>query len=149
MSDTLLPGYKKVPGSSRRYVTPSGQEISRRQYENIRFQKAGWHSWSEYQRVAKTPEYRRFVKAAETYEKTDRSWPRQKRKHWDFEEYLRRGSRGPSRTGYKNPDSEFNEAFLKAYRSDFDPSVGGPFEEFLIDIGLREPGMQFDIGDTP
>ena len=62
MATDDLSGYTKLPGSARRYRTPSGEIISRRQYENIKFEKQGWRSWGEYQREAKSEEYRRFAR---------------------------------------------------------------------------------------
>lgn len=37
-----LRGYKLLPGSARRYQTPSGKTISRREYDNRRARKAGF-----------------------------------------------------------------------------------------------------------
>lgn len=37
-----LRGYKPLGGSSRKYRAPGGKIISRREYDNIRAQQAGW-----------------------------------------------------------------------------------------------------------
>lgn len=39
-----LPGYSRIPGSSRRYLTPTGESISRREYDNLRAQLAGFRN---------------------------------------------------------------------------------------------------------
>lgn len=44
MARGLLPGYRAVPGSARRYVTPAGREISHREYRNRVARKAGFRN---------------------------------------------------------------------------------------------------------
>lgn len=119
-----LPGYKRIPGKASRYRTPDGGEISRRQYENIRFRKAGWGSWSEYQRTAKTKEYRRFVTAAAD-------------------------EKGVSPRTLKNPESDFNQLYLEAKRDDWKNDPEGPFADFLVFIGVRAPDADYNVGETP
>lgn len=119
-----LPGYRKLPGKSRRYETPTGETISRRQYENLKFRSSGWDSWSEYQREARKPQYRRFAKAAAQNQKR-------------------------SLRGLQEPDSQFNKLYLKSKKAGFPKKVGGPFDKFLKAIGLRDPDADYPIGDSP
>lgn len=44
----MLRGYRRIPGPARRVVTPGGDTISWRQYQNIRVSREqGWQSYSE------------------------------------------------------------------------------------------------------
>lgn len=117
-----LPGYTRLPGKANRYQAPSGETISRRQYENLRFQKEGWKSWSEYQRTAKTKEYRRFVGNAK-------------------DENIERNP--------KAPGSEFNQRYLAARDSGWSKDPDGDFADFLVWLGVRRPDATHDVGDTP
>jgi hypothetical protein len=145
LASRLLPGYKRLPGTARRYETPSGESISRRQYENRVFSKSGWASWSEFQRVSQEDEYKRFARAYANDQK-GKPWYRQRAGKEKFSHYQYR-SRIPR--GMLEPDSEFNQAYLKARRSGFRATVGGPFDKFLKMIGLRDPDATYDVGDSP
>lgn len=118
-----LPGYTRLPGKANRYRTPSGDEISRRQYENLRFQKLGYSSWSEYQREAKSKEFKRFAAAAADEHETN--------------------------ARKIKTDPEFTELYLAAKRSDWQNDPEGPFADFLVYIGLRRPDADYNVGDTP
>lgn len=50
MASNSLRGYKLLPGSGRRYRTPSGRIISRRAYDNKRAQAAGFRNRYELER---------------------------------------------------------------------------------------------------
>lgn len=117
-------GYTRIPGKANRYRTPEGTTISRRQYENLRYRKAGWRSWSDYQRTAKTDEYRRWAKAAADEQNV-------------------------SARKLKSADSHFNQLYLNARNSGFSTEVEGDFADFLSYTGLRRPDADYDVGDTP
>lgn len=119
-----ISGYSKLPGKASRYRTPEGTTISRRQYENLRFRKAGWRNWSDYQRTAKTRDYRRWVEAAA-------------KEH------------NVSARKFKNPDSHFNQLYLDARNADWDHTADGSFADLLTYLGLRQPDASYDVGDTP
>lgn len=145
---SLLPGYSRLPGKSRRYLTPSGESISRRAYENKVFQSAGWQSWADYQRTAKDPQYRAWREAAAGNYRTKE--PYYKAKNRLSHGYYK--SLGRSRVndfGLAEPDSEFNQAYLAARDAGFEHQSEGPFARFLTQIGLRNPTANFDVGDTP
>lgn len=142
---SLLPGYKRLPGSARRYQTPTGETISRRQYENRVFSSAGWESWSEYQRTARSDEFRRFAKSY-AREQKGKPWFRQR---GGKESYASYQARGKVPRGMLEPDSEFSQAYLAAKQSGFSTEVGGPFDRFLKMTGLRDPDATYDVGDSP
>lgn len=121
---TLLPGYTRLGGSSRRYRTPSGQTISRRQYENIRYGKAGFSSWSQYQRVTQDEDYYRWLGMAAQVNDLGID-------------------------DLREPDSEFNRLLAKAADDDFSHKAHGAFHDFLVYAGWRNPDWDFDVGDTP
>jgi CDP-glycerol glycerophosphotransferase (TagB/SpsB family) len=55
--------------------------------------------------------------------------------------------KGWNRTGKRN--SDFHRLYQDALESKFDKSAFGPFARFLEEIGLREEGAWYDVGDTP
>ena len=118
-----LPGYTKLPGKAERYKTPSGETISRRQYENKRFRQVGWRSWSEYQREARKPQFRRWVEKASS-------------------------TLGPKRQ-LKSPQSEFSRMYIEAKRTDWKHDADGPFSDFLKWLGIRDEQADYPVGDTP
>lgn len=154
----LLRGYTSVPGSARRVKTPGGQIISRRQYENIKAQRYGWSSWSDYQRVRTDPAhpdyqvYHRFLKEAQT--------------------------RLPNPYGHGAMSSRFAFMFNRARKDRFGKrrgrmvrnrdEIGGLYEEgeegyglhhsvkgpdqpmaqFLVYLRMRNRGDWWNVGDT-
>lgn len=46
-----LRGYRRVPGASLRYITPSGREISRREYDNRRLRALGFRNRYELEQL--------------------------------------------------------------------------------------------------
>lgn len=125
-----LPGFKRLPGKANRYVDPSGKEISRRQYENIRFRKSGWKSWSEYQRTARATNPR-------TGRKDYRRWA---------EAYA--DEKGISvRNAMTDPD--FMEAYNAAKDTSWKHDPDGEFADFLKLVGLRPDDADYNVGDTP
>lgn len=124
--------YVKLPGKKERYRNKrTGKTISRRQYENLRAREAGWGSWSEYQREARTDDWLRWrgIAAHEAGVK-------------------------PKKLGMR---SEFSKKYLKMKVARnggvhvapdlYDPD--GPLAEFLVYLGLRKPDDEWMVGDTP
>ena len=129
MARPLLPGWSRAAGSGRRerYVSPTGEEVSRRQYENARAREAGFQSWSHYQRIAGARRHgaRRYQRFASIYaDKTGQSLKR---------------VRGPS--------SDFTGMY---FATDFnDVSPDGSLSHFLVKMGLREPETSYPVGSSP
>lgn len=125
-----LPGYERLRGDSARRVvdTSTGEILSRREYENRRFEAAGWESWRDYQNRAKDPAYMRWsLEAASEQKKTVRD--------------------------IRHSDSEFNRLFLQARDAKFDRTAKGknprgPFAKLLVYAGLRQEGETRDVGDS-
>lgn len=123
----LLPGFQRVPGRAERYTTPGGGTISRRQYENQLARSAGWSSWSEYQRVARTQDYRRNLRIMS--EERDIT-PRQA---------------AGATSEFSHAYAEFRQA--GAYKGSKAPT--GAWAQLQVTQGLRQPDANWDIGDTP
>jgi hypothetical protein len=125
----LLPGWSK--GAKRgRYVTPTGNEVSARQYKNARANFFGVTSYSVFERQKKISSYGRWAAAYE------------------------------ASTGKKanTLDSEFTrrlgelaftpEGKLKSSES-LTPEPGGQLAQFLEFVGLRTTGVTYPVGESP
>src|SRR5689334_11029441 len=51
-----LPGWRRVSGE-RRYINPSGRNVSEYQYRNALAKSAGWDSYWDYRKTARDREY--------------------------------------------------------------------------------------------
>lgn len=116
-----------------------GERLSRRQYENLRYQSGGWKNKAEYERVIHghlhMKDGGRKVHEADAFQ----NWAR-----------IASEERNVSKRELTGPDSEFSRLFLDAYRDKFrDSSPDGPFAKFLTYIGLRDESWTWDVGDTP
>jgi hypothetical protein len=133
----LLAGYERITvpkeglgrtGKPRRpnivYRMPTGEIISRRQYENRRLAAStGFTSWSEYQRLAAESRYQYMAdKAVEL--------------------------RGLSRRQVTGPASEFTELYREAKASGWDKDASGPYAEMLAYVGLRPQSADWDVGQS-
>lgn len=47
------------------------------------------------------------------------------------------------------PDSDFHKGYYRAKNAGFPKRKGDAFDEFLIDLGLRDEGYWWDVGDSP
>lgn len=119
-----LPGWTALGGSSRRFLNPAGQEVSRRQYENARAAASGWQSWSQYQRVRNTDDFARWAGIAK--EKGDRVGPD-----------------SDLATKYAAVEKARDEGASDLYDPD------GPLADLLTYLDLRAEGDWWDVGDTP
>lgn len=118
-----MPRYEPLGGSSRRYLdTETGEEISRRQFENQRFQDMGYESWSEYQGFAEDQTYMRWL-------------------------YEYSAETGIPIGEAREADSAFNLSYIGVDFDDLSPD--GSFADFLVMIGEREDDWEWDVGDTP
>lgn len=119
-------------------MSPGGDVIPRRQYENLRIANArnlypeamGWRSWSHFQSARKSPLYQ-----------------------YDMDKALRANPE-IERKQMRQIDSRFNRLFTRAmphwkrrtspeYR---DPD--GPVARFLVYLGFRSEGDSHDVGET-
>lgn len=130
-----LPGYSKLPGTGRRYRTPSGGTISRRQYENVRARAGGWSNWSAYQR-----DVHRYRPAVEKLQAG-----------LDY----RPGPFDPVRRAMfdvvRLRDQLPRDALGNRQDADSPELVqpGGPLDQYLQALGYREQGDPRPVGDTP
>jgi hypothetical protein len=124
-----LPGYQRIPGDkARRVRTPEGGEISRRHYEDLRFRRAGYRNWREFQDIGASPAYNRFLTRAV------------------------RETKEP-RTALRRVESDFNALYLEAMREGMGDEKPGEykraFRDFLVYLGWRKESDDYPIGATP
>lgn len=127
-----LPGWRPLPkdhpsyeAKARRYLSPSGDVVSRRQYDNERLESSGWDSKADFDNrftARKNRGYKRWIDAAE--------------RNLDI----------PHKQLAK-VDSEFNQAYLRMRDDGFNQSPDGTMAEFLVFIGLRRPDQDSPVGD--
>lgn len=129
----LLPGYKRLPGSARRYRTPDGKTISRRQYENRKARATGYSSWSELQRIRSGKSKKLRKAQGEDATKTYDRWLARAKETTGLDQWA-----------LQDPDSEFNRLLAKAADDDFDLKAQGAFHDFLVYLGYRD-----DSADIP
>ena len=122
MAKRGLRGWTRVKGSSR-YRNPQGRIVSRRQYDNARAKKAGYSSYSAFQREKRSSEYQRYMGAA-----------------------IASGAR---KRDFQLGAGGFTDKYAAARRSRWSTDPDGEFADFLVHIGLREPDWEYDVGDTP
>lgn len=136
-----LPGYKFLGGSSRRYVTPTGEIISRRQYDNLRARDAGWRSRSELEKfrrnkVARTG-WSKWAHDVKQHSGKRPTW----RSYRDLKDVLdRRAKLKRLYPGLSGPDLDRMDPVL------IDPN--GPLARILTDAGRRSSGMGNPVGDS-
>lgn len=119
-------GYERLPGPARRIRTPSGEIISRRQFENRRFRAIGWKNWREFQDRFDDPMYRDFLKSAGLVTGT------------------------PIRT-LSRANDEFTRSYIRHRDTIRRRRAGAQSDaaQWLVKIGKRPAGATYPIGDTP
>jgi hypothetical protein len=127
------------PISTGRATHFQGGKLTRREYENLRYQAGGWTSKSEYERVRHghlhIKDGSRDVHEANAYQR----WA-----------YIWADEHGESPSTAMGADSDYSRAFAAAYRNKFaDKSPSGPFSRLLAIVGLRSPDAPWDVGDSP
>lgn len=146
-----LRGYKKVPGSSR-YFTPSGKEISRRQYDNRRLKKLGWNNRYQAEKYRESGAYNkwrhRLLNAGKKpSELTIFSPAARSAFEIDIDRAEREVARIRKSSDYDPPDRGANNL-----RIEKDPRLRnpeGPLSEMLQWLGFRDDEMEWEVGDTP
>lgn len=136
----LLPGYKALGGSARKYRTPSGETISRREYENRRLQGYGWKSWGEYQKAKRSDDWLRlegiYTRAREIKRSTIGP---------TSEFALKSLATMRARDKVRNATSK--KKIMQAEDELYDAE--GPLADWLVYVGVRQPEDYWDVGDTP
>lgn len=123
----------KTPLNVGHQTIYEGGELTRREYEKLRYRAAGWQSKSEYERAIHgnlkgSHEARAFRRFASMYA----------------------DEHNVSEAKTRGPFSDFSQAFVKAYRNNFkDMSPDSPFAKFLVVVGVRDPMATYDVGETP
>lgn len=129
-------GYTSIPGSSRRYLTPEGREISRYEYDSIRAREAGFANRGELER------FRSGEGAA-----------------WEFR-LLSKGNRGDwEALGAAREVNDLRSQLPERERDGFpyrddsdDPRLvapDGPLAQLLIALGYRDEQDTWNVGETP
>jgi hypothetical protein len=129
--------YKNLKGETLD-IAP-GSTVSRRQYENLRYQGGGWTSKSEYEKIihghTKIKDNGRNVHEANAY----RRWAK-----------IYADEHGVSVRSAMGADSPYAQAFAAALRDKFrDTGPDSPFAKLLVLVGLRDDSATWDVGTTP
>lgn len=143
MARLVLPGYTALPGSSRRYRTPDGEEISRRQYDNLRARQAGFENRSELERFRSSREGRMWRFKARSHDRAARG-------DWellaDAREVERRRAALPTRI-----ESDRHGRPVEVTRDDDDPELveaDGALARLLVALGFRDADAHWNVGET-
>ena len=141
-----LPGYRYL-GKDRgeRYLTPEGQEISKRQYRNLVLKREIGITLSEREYETQKWAGKRSSKAA----------VRQKQRGSAIRDYA--SQRGIPEEEAAKEASRWDSAFSRAEsevvsmrkRGEEDRTPDGPLSRFLVSLGRRRPDATYDVGDTP
>lgn len=121
-------GWTKLPGSSERYLSPDGREVSRRQYDNERAREAGFANRSEFENRYKDPKWR-----------------------WAVENLAQ--AEGKTRRQIDRIGSRETEMIRKAQRTSWGRTPAGRRPEgdmgrLLVAMGLRDPSDSYPVGET-
>ena len=133
--------YKSV-GRKRTVEIRRGDRIPERQYSNLRYESAGWQSKSQYETVRR---YMHDTHPSDALKRRGFKHEAGAYNRWR-DEYVKHT--GKSLSSVSAVDSEFNQSFARALNSGFGVSPNGAFADFLSDIGLRDEGAEYDVGDT-
>lgn len=127
-------GWTKLPGSSERYVSPEGQVVSRRQYDNKRAQAAGYRNRSEFEARYEDPSYRWAIERIQLQKFGAINEANRKR--------IDRIGTQESQMIHKAQETGWG----RVDRSDRTPN--GPMAQLLVAMGLRDPSATYAVGDT-
>jgi hypothetical protein len=133
-----LKGYRALGGSSRKYETPRGKIISRREYDNRRLRKQGWKNRSEAERFRTGPIY---TQKRSKLEAAGRK-PKELDIFSDFAEFVRDIDWDKVNELWDEVEQERESGEAR-----FDPN--GPLAEVLAMEGARLPDWEWAVGDTP
>lgn len=123
---------------AERYVAPNGDNVSRRQVENVVARQHGWDSWSEYQRVAQSRTFRKQLGVAvEGKGLPDKpiSYRRTAGVTSDFS------------TAYQRfrEEGDIEGRWSESHST----SPNSPWAQMQVAQGIRDQSARYDIGDTP
>lgn len=138
-----LEGYTLLPGSARKYRTPSGEIISRYRYDSIRLQKAGWKNRYQLEQARKSREWPSAVKLLRSAR--DEPMP------------ISAFDIATDPQAFNAYQVQRRRARLKAdvlgNRHDADDPVltdpDGPLAQLLVAMGRRDASDRWAVGDTP
>lgn len=118
--------------SSRPAVTPSGEVVPYVRYLNAQAKESGFKSHDDYRKFAASTEGKRYLKHF-----------RREAKQKGTADKLELGSKGLGelRKIYFTPEGGLKPLVTTR--------AGGPLALFLEDLGIRERGATYDVGDTP
>jgi hypothetical protein len=116
-----------------------GERLSRRQYENLRYQAGGWSNKAEYEKVIHghlhLKDRGRNVHEADAY----RVWASIYAEEHNVSVRQAMGANSP-----------FARAFAAAYKDKFrDTGPDSPFAQLLVLTGLRDEQDTWDVGESP
>lgn len=126
-----MKGYRKLPGSSRRYENIStGETISRYEYDSLRLRKLGWANRYQAEKYRSSQQWKRIRHSIKT-----------------------RNPNATKLTMFDKPMIASREVYAYRKRNldlpDNKLHAGGPLATFLETLGVREEGAIYDVGDTP
>jgi hypothetical protein len=121
-------GWTKLAGSAERYLSPSGEIVSRRQYDNARAEEAGWGNRARFER---------------RYEDSTYLWAARKLAN----------SEGVRIQKIDRIGTEENKLLLAAMKGKWGTerasrSPRGPMAKLLVQMGLRDPSATYAVGNT-
>jgi hypothetical protein len=124
-------GWSRLPGSAERYLSPDGEEVSRRQYDNLRAQEQGWQTRSAYERRYDDPTY---LWAWNTWRQENKVQIVEARRLDRMGGQLNKKLRAAQATGWGKT------------KQGRDPK--GPMSQLLIEMGMRDPTATYAVGNT-
>lgn len=124
-------GWTKLPGTAERYLSPSGEVVSRRQYDNERAKQLGWENRSQFEARYQDTTY---LWALRKYQRENKMSIGQVRRLDRMGGPLSQKLRKAQATGWGK---------TKEGRS-----PKGPMSQLLIELGLRDPTATYAVGDT-
>lgn len=126
----------------RKVLVQPGGRVSNRQYQNLRYQAAGWKSKSQYESVRYISSLEKPGKGAKR-----RGLPHQVA---GFNYFAQQAAdeHGLSLSKVKRIDSEFSSKFAAALNAGFPSDPDGPFADLLVYVGLRTDRDDWQIEET-
>lgn len=120
-----------------------GERISNRQYQNLRYQAAGWKSKSQYERIRYVSSLERPSKGATRYRLPHEAGL------FDYFAGVASDEHAVSVRALARIDSEYASLFAAALNDGFkDKSPDGPFSQLLVYVGLRTERDDWNVGET-
>ena len=124
-------GWTKLEGTAEQYLSPSGEIVSRRQYDNARARELGWENRSQFERRYQDKTYL-----------------------WAWRQYRRENnlSIGAARRADRM-GGPLNKKLRAAQQTGWGKTAAGrdprgPMSQLLIEMGMRDPAATYPVGDT-